>query len=237
MIMFYPKSERLPTGYLTMLIWLCSCCTLHAQGKWGIRLNQNSDFFSVTYRESTTSSYKEDQVRIGRISAAVTYFSGRYTQELEVFLPQTYSSKPTFPWPHDVRGNPSEGRYSSYAIRYTISRNVYSFTKSLSLSMGGGLNAYFLNDKNVPLVSNWFPVSNYMIGISLNAIPGINLQASKRLSFVLDCPLKILDFYHETVHTKNPAIPVRQQKIRSFETDYFMNAFTVRLGVGYRFGV
>ena len=73
-------------------------------------------------------------------------------------------------------------------------------------------------------------------GVSPNAIPGINLQASKRLSFVLDCPLKVFDFYYKMVNIKNPAIPVRQEKDYSFESDFFMNAFTVRLGVAYKLG-
>lgn len=228
--------------WLVTSILLCSCCVLHAQGKWGIRLNQNTDFFSVTYTETDmntliTSSNKEREVRIGRISAAVSYLSGEYTQELELFVPQVNGSSPTFPWPHDVRINVNtEHKYSSYAARYMISRNVYSLTKSLSLSLGGGLNAYCVKDEIMPRNEYAFPVSDYSIGMSLNVIPGVNLKASEHFSFLLDCPLKVFDVYHKTVNTRNPAIPVRRQKERSFETDFFMNAVTVRLGVAYQFG-
>lgn len=223
--------------FLATLVGIGICSALHGQGKWGIRLNQNTDFFPVTYTVSNASSYTEREVRAGRISAVFSYLRGKYTHELELFVPQVNSSDPIFPWPYAVRSMPTyKIKYSSYAIRYTISRNVYSFTKSFSLSLGGGLNGYILKVKNVPQVENSFPVSDYMVGMSLNAVPGINLQASRHLSFVLDCPLKVFDFYYRTVNIQNPLIPPRQQKKRSFETDDFMKALTVRLGVAYKFG-
>lgn len=229
--------------YLATLILLCSCCALQAQGKWGIRVNQNTDFFSVTYRETnttthTTRTYEEPEVRMSRISAAILHVNRGYAQELELFVPQVNGSQAVFPWPHDVRTYPpnSENKYSSYAMRYGVSKNVYSVTRSFALSLGGGLNTYFLKVENAPHFESSFPVLDYVAGLSLNAIPGVNLQASKQLSFVLDCPLKIFDFYYRTVNIKNPAIPLRQQRTNSFETDFFTNAFTVRLGAAYTFG-
>ena len=59
----------------------------------GNKTKSKHRFLSVTHTESNTSSRNKHEVRLGRISVAVSYFSSVYSHELELFVPQVNGSK------------------------------------------------------------------------------------------------------------------------------------------------
>lgn len=214
---------------IAILILICGAPQLYAQGNWGVRVNQNTDFFSVESKGS--------KVQFARISAGVSYVTKKYTHDLELFVPTVKGSSPTFPWRYDKFENVLfTQRFSSYSMRYSVVRN-FQVNNSFYFVLGGALNPYYLKVERLPTNENiaYYNYENF-VGVSLNVVPGIKVIATKNLSFVLDCPLKLFDYYHKVYDVKNPAIPVRQQKMPSDHAKFFMNAFTIRLGASYVFG-
>lgn len=221
---------------MATLIALCTCIYVNGQGKWGLRVNQNTDVFSVTYKEDF-SSYEKTEIRISRISAAVDYMRGKYTHDLEFFIPQINASTLQYPWPQTLyESTRFKNRISSYSLRYTVARNVYSLTKSFFLVLGGALNPYYVKTEGLPQTELSYYASRSVLGISFNVVPGVSLKISKRISFVLDCPIKVFDVYRLIYEVRNPSLPISMQKMKSAEVDFFMNAFTLRLGAMYRLG-
>jgi hypothetical protein len=156
--------------------------------------------------------------------------------ELELFVPEVKTSTPTFPFLQYLDGSPDfERKFSSYSLRYTVARN-FSVTKSFFLTLGGGLNPYYIKTEAFPVADNSYYNSYNTWGVSINLLPGLGIAASKHLSFMLDTPIKIFDYYRFVWDVHNPAIPIRQQKMPADETKFFMNAFTMRLGMKYVFG-
>jgi hypothetical protein len=218
------------------LICLSTCSASLAQGKWGVRVYQNTDIFSVFYWVNSQSPEEESHVSFSRFSGAAAYSGRIYTHELELSVPQINGSSPQFAFPYKSRRvEESKNRFSSYSIRYTIARNV-RISESFLFVFGAALNPYFTRSENIPQVETAFPVTYNAFGVSLNAVAGINIKATRSLSFIVDCPLKLFDYYHEIREVRNPAIPVRQQKTPSDETKFIMSAFTLRLGASYLFG-
>jgi len=199
---------------LPSLMIFATWTTSYAQSKWGIRLNQNTDFFYVTYEEKT-QSHQEAKVRFGRLSAAVSYVIAKNTHELELFVPQINASNPSFPLPQILYRKPEfKNSISSFAMRYSAFRSL-SITNTLFFTLGGAFKPYYLKTESLPVVANFFSGSYTSVGFSLNVIPGVTLKPFKQVSFVLDCPLKIFDFYRRAFYVANPAIPVSMRTISS----------------------
>jgi hypothetical protein len=64
---------------------------MYGQGRWGIRVNQNTDLFNVTYKDRL-HSVEERQVRFGRFSVGLNYTPNKVTHELELFVPEINAS-------------------------------------------------------------------------------------------------------------------------------------------------
>jgi hypothetical protein len=232
--LFHTLSPRLSWCIVSGL--LCTTSVMYGQGRWGIRVNQNTDLFNVTY-EGYLHSVEERQVRFGRFSAGLNYTRNKVTHELELFVPEINASadRVRFPWPQELRRDTNfASEVSSYSLRYALMRNVHSHQR-LQIAFGFAVNPYYLKAESFPLVENVYYAYKSILGASLNLMPAISFRASKHVALTVDCPFKVADFYRRTINVKNPAIPIHQQKTHNSETTFFMSAYTVRVGLSYTF--
>lgn len=227
-----------PLKHIILSGLLCTASLVFGQSRWGIRVNQNTDLFTVTYRESL-SSPKESQVHFGRFSAGLNYTNNKVVHEFELFVPEINASTNhvQFPWPQELpHKSDFKNQVSCYSLRYAVMRNMHSLTQRFHLAFGFAVNPYYLKGESIPKMENTYYLSRSILGASLNIMPAINFNASERVVFTLDCPFKVVDFYRATTNIKNPAIPVHQQKTHTSETAFFMKSYTVRIGIAYRLG-
>jgi hypothetical protein len=76
---------------------------------------------------------------------------------------------------------------------------------------------------------------NQLYGFAFNFTPRINYKISRRFNIDLNVPLKIYDLRLEKNQVNNPAIPIRQQNTNDVDHIFFESAYTIRLGLAYKF--
>jgi hypothetical protein len=231
-------SIRRLTIFISCLILVSRFSEVSAQGTWGGRINQNTDIFTVT--DTYHKSASERKFHFTRMSFGVVYKSQRWRHEIEVFVPEIKASfsHVQFPWAYDVYFHEgTKERTNSYSVRYALVRNVYSFADRFHFALGLGLNPYYQKFESIPVQENIYYASTTTLGASINVLPAFNFDLlQNRLMITADCPLKLFDFFRSELYIRNPAIPIRQQKMPETTSKFFMNVYTVRIGVTYWFG-
>ncbi|HEX6890859.1 MAG TPA: hypothetical protein VF141_09200, partial [Chryseolinea sp.] len=86
-----------------------------------------------------------------------------------------------------------------------------------------------------PNVETTYYWSTELYGFVLNFTPRVNYNISRRFNVDLNVPLKIYDLRGEKNEVNNPAIPIRQQTTNDVDHIFFESAYTIRLGLEYKF--
>src|SRR5688572_3023742 len=91
-----------------------------SQSRIGVTIYQNTDRFTMTYRDI---DYQQDQVlNFHRISVALSFnLRGKYTHELEIFIPEFSKEPKQFLFPANLTLGISSGadiEVGSYSFRY-----------------------------------------------------------------------------------------------------------------------
>jgi hypothetical protein len=124
-------------------------------------------------------------------------------------------------------------RSSTIAARYELTRKFDS-DGPLKFSLGAGFNPYF-TQLDFPETGNNFPVIQKILGASLNVVPRLSYNISKRFSAELNIPFKLYDFQFFRYNVRDPGLSLRQQTRDEVKSIFFQNAYTIRLGVIYTF--
>lgn len=217
-----------------LFILICS----YGQGKFGIKVYQNTDIFEVGYFESgVNESEKSNHINFNRLSIGISVTTkNNFTHEIELLIPEISKSinSVQFPMNYEFRkGDTFDGKISTYSIRYEMNKTFSNNLNRLAFNVGVGLNPYYVHIEYTPNTSTAFYFSNIFYGAALNFTPRINYKLSNRLILDLNIPLKIYDLRWEKTNIKNPSIPIRQQTVKDFDSIFFENAYTIRLGLMY----
>ena len=222
-----------------VFVTLLSCVsTTYGQTEWGIRVNQNTDFFTVTY-QNEENSFEEHQANFTRLSVELNRIRENVIEELELFIPQINApvDHVQFPWPQELtRQNNSINKTSSYSLRYSYTRIIRKQTSAFNVALGAAVNPYYLRAASDPYLSDHYASNRNILGVSLNLVPAVHFNASNHITLVVDCPFKVVDFYYISAITKNPTLPFGEQIIHKTEASFFMQAYTLRTGIMYRVG-
>ena len=209
------------------------------QNDFGVKIYQNTDIFETQYYESRTrETTKVKNVNFDRITLAVDIDTKKgYTHEIEFLIPEI--SKPLdniqFPLNYEFRKDETfDGEASSYSLRYEISKLLTHKDKRFSFLLGAGINPYYVHIEYEPNVENTYYFSTKLYGFALNITPRLRYKVSQRFSLDLNVPLKIYDLRGEKNNVENPAIPIRQQKTKTYSNIFFETAYTIRFGLMYK---
>ena len=222
---------------LAALYVLVASCTF-GQKSLGIKIYQNTDLFSIEYREwGNSKPTVSEEVNFNRISlAASLQTKSKFVHEVELFIPEI--SKPLdkiqYPMNYELRRDETfDGEVSSYSFRYEFSKTFTDDTKRLGFGLGAGINPYYVHIEYIPNVETTFYFSSRLYGFVVNVTPRISYRLSNRFSIDLNVPLKIYDLRWEKIRVDNPAIPITQQTVTTLDNIFFEDAYTIRLGVMY----
>jgi|GEM_PF-1941528 len=214
-----------------------STVSVYGQRSWGIRVYQNTDFFKVV---KSTDSGKEEKLHsnLGRFSLAFTV-SGkkRFNHELELFLPEFNRpiDKVMFPYPYKYNIQVTDIKKSdTYSFRYSVSKIFGLPSDRFRLSLGAGVNPYFIRtDYNVYFVHGGYSGYYQTKGISLNILPAMQYRISKRFDLSVSVPFKLFDYKWLKQYSPNPAVPISQETRKDTKKDFLDQAYTIRLGLHF----
>lgn len=115
---------------------------------------------------------------------------------------------------------------------------IVNFNKSkeskLVPSIGFGINPYYRQNNYSPIISSSFPTSEISVGVRTFITPRITYFFTSKLFIDLNIPLCFFDTYILTDKENNPAIPVSQRNISSFNFSSFPAIFSGRIGIGLK---
>jgi hypothetical protein len=107
--------------------------------------------------------------------------------------------------------------------------------ESLCLCCRCRINPNYIPIEYTPNIETTFYSSTKLNGFALNLIPRINYKISRRFIIDLNVPLKIYGLRAEKNQFSNPAIPIRQQTTNDLDHIFFESAYTIRIGLEYKF--
>lgn len=223
----------------TLVTILCFFIALNSfsQKKYGIKIYQNTDFFQKSYYESAATITTDDIINFDRFSVAFNVIlDNGLMHEMEIFIPEISKSSNTikFPFNYTFRNDNSfKTEVSSYSLRYELNKSILKASSRFGLSLGLGLNPYFLELESIPKVSNAYSARKNYFGIALNLTTRMQYQLTRRLIIDLNFPLKIYDLRWEQTKIENPLIPRHHQITKDFEAKFFEDVYTMRLGIMY----
>jgi hypothetical protein len=227
------------TALLTTLSILSSICSF-GQSSFGVKVYQNTDLFKTIYNERRNNLVTSfEQINFSRISlAADIHTKNGFQHEVEFFIPEISKSLDDIQYPmnYEFRKDVTfDGKASSYSLRYEFSKRLTNESKRFGFSIGAGINPYYLHIEYIPNVETTYYWSTELYGFALNFTPRINYKISRRFNVDLNVPLKIYDLRGEKNEVNNPAIPIRQQTTNDVDHIFFESAYTIRLGLAYKF--
>ena len=158
--------------------------------------------------------------------------------EIEFFIPEISKSLDDIQYPmnYEFRKDVTfDGEGTSYSLRYELSKTLTDESKRFGFAIGAGINPYYVHLEYIPNVETTYYWSTQLYGFALNFIPRINYKISRRFNIDLNVPLKIYDLRLEKNEVANPAIPIRQQNTNGSDHIFFESAYTIRLGLAYKF--
>ncbi|HMG93724.1 MAG TPA: hypothetical protein VK589_26885 [Chryseolinea sp.] len=207
---------------------------------FGVKVYQNTDFFKTIYNESSNNLVtSSEQVNFNRISLAVDiHTKNGFLHEVEFFIPEISKSVDNIQYPmnYEFRKDATfDGEATSYSLRYELSKTLTNESNRFAFAIGAGINPYYVHIEYIPNVETTYYWSTKLYGFGLNLIPRINYKISRRFIIDLNVPLKIYDLRAEKNQVNNPAIPIRQQETEDLHHIFFESAYTIRLGLEYKF--
>lgn len=121
------------------------------------------------------------------------------------------------------------------SVRYEY---IVNFNKSKESkfvpSIGFGIYPYYRQNNHSPVISNSFPTSEISAGVRTFITPRLSYFFTSKLFVDLNIPFCVFDTYILTDKENNPAIPVSQRNISSFNFNSFASIFSGRIGVGLK---
>jgi hypothetical protein len=124
---------------------------------------------------------------------------------------------------------------TAISVRYEY---ILNFNKSkdskLVPSIGLGINPYYRQNNYSPRISSSFPTSEISIGMRAFITPRMTYFLTSKLFIDVNIPLCFFDTFYLADKVDNPAIPVQERRITTFNYNQFPKVFSGRLGFGLK---
>lgn len=115
---------------------------------------------------------------------------------------------------------------------------ILNFNKSkdskIVPSIGFGINPYYRQNNYSPKISSSFPTSEISVGMRTFITPRLTYFVTSKLFIDINIPLCFFDTFYFLDKEDNPAIPVEQRTIKTFNYNQFPKILSGRLGVGIK---
>lgn len=115
---------------------------------------------------------------------------------------------------------------------------IVNFNKSkeskLVPSIGFGINPYYRQNSYSSFVSSSSPASDIRVGMRTFITPRLTYFFTSKLFVDLNIPICFFDNYIYTDKENNPAIPLSQRNISTFDFNSFPAIFSGRMGIGFK---
>ena len=122
------------------------------------------------------------------------------------------------------------------SLRYEY---IYRLTKAVDrrfdFSLGAGINPYFFNISENPVISNQFPTHERNMGAFFQVVPRIQFNLSNKLYMDLNVPFCLFYYNHRRLEREDPQL-IDELKIQTFTDNTLLpDVYSVRIGLGFRF--
>ncbi len=115
---------------------------------------------------------------------------------------------------------------------------ILNFNKSkdskLVPSIGLGINPYYRQNSYNSKISSAFPASDISAGLRTFITPRFTYFVTSKLFIDVNVPICFFDTFYFSDKEDNPAFPIQQRKITTFNYNQFPKIFTGRIGVGLK---
>jgi hypothetical protein len=229
------------TGFLLIFLVIGVQTLVHAQKFFTARANYVKVYQNLDYVRFKTKVWSDQQqayvssdnfkLYFNRFSAAFQLSKERWTHEFEL----SYSGEAVpIAWEQQIgyRTQYFSNRKTFVSLQYelleTFDRNNFNFL------LGGGFSPYFFLFKSTPYLTSNFPAEQMLLGSTVNITGHAQYNLHHRWIIDLNLRFGLCDFRYEQVNIQNPQIPVSQQRVDTFEFKLLPQAYTLKLGVGYR---
>jgi hypothetical protein len=124
---------------------------------------------------------------------------------------------------------------TAISLRYECILNFNKNKDSKFLpSLGFGINPYYRQNNYSPKISNSFPTSEISVGMSAFITPRLTYFLSSKLFIDINIPICFFNNFIFVDKEDNPAIPVQQRTISTFNFNQFPKILSGRLGIGLK---
>jgi len=158
--------------------------------------------------------------------------------ELTNFMVNKVGTKTEYVSDTSASGQLVSGEYitnTALSIRYEyIAVLNKSKNNKIVPSIGFGVNPYFRKSSIAYESSTSFPSSNQSIGVRAFITPRINYFLTSKLFLDVNIPICLFDNYILTESSDNPAIPISQRDISSYNFNQFPKFISGRIGIGIK---
>lgn len=214
---------------------LCDLTAFSQNGRT-IKIYQNTDIVKM-YRSDWSNALgyvpsDKYEVSFNRISLAIMWNSPVWFQEIEVSYSSESAPVSWSPRPEHPGAFTNTLHFAS--VQYEIGKHITAPRKKIDFILGAGLTPYWLNFEKEPRISNAYRATQLYMGSVISANAHAIYRLSNRFLADLNLKLGLFDFRFNREHIYNPAIPVRQQVNETYSFDFLPDAYTIRVGLGYR---
>lgn len=226
---------KIPDLLLIIVAMLCNLASFAQYGRT-IKIYQNTDIVKM-YRSEWSNSLgyvpsEKYEMSFNRLSLAMMWNSPLWFQEIEVSYstdraPVSWSPRP------DIPGTMTKTLHFA-SVQYEIGKHITAPHRKIDFVAGAGLTPYWLNFELEPRIPNAYRATQLYVGGMVSANVHAMYKLSKRFLADLNVKLSFFDFRLERQHIYNPSIPVRQQTNDTYSFDFLPDAYTIRVGLGYR---
>ncbi|HEU5292956.1 MAG TPA: hypothetical protein VFU05_20055, partial [Cyclobacteriaceae bacterium] len=198
-----------------------------------------TDIFETRYNVGTPQEETTENVNFNRISFAIDFATDKgFVHEVEILIPEVFKPLDKFQYPMNYelrKGDTFDGTASSASVRYELNKSLTGNEGKFSFLLGAGINPYYVRIEYEPHDLTTYRLLTEFFGFALNVTPRIQYKFGQRFSMDLNVPLKIYDLRMEASRIFNPNIPIRDQKVQETSNIFFETAYTIRLGLLYKF--
>lgn len=132
-----------------------------------------------------------------------------------------------------ISGNDITTTVISARYEYILNFNKSKDSKIVP-SIGFGINPYYRQNNYSPKISSSFSTSEVSVGMRTFITPRLTYFVTSKLFIDVNIPLCFFDTFYFVDKEDNPAIPVQQRTITTFNYNQFPKIFSGRLGVGLK---
>lgn len=132
-----------------------------------------------------------------------------------------------------ISGGDQKTTVISARYEYILNLNKSKASKFVP-SIGFGINPYYRQNNYSPKISSSFSTSEISVGMRTFITPRLTYFVTSKLFIDVNIPLCFFDTFYFVDKEENPAIPVQQRTITTFNYSQFPKIFSGRLGVGLK---